>query len=84
MFLLALNLVAVTMSTLLLIYHLDKVRRGLVCHENQNKYDLGFVQNMKNVFGEKWYITWVSPFVESKLPHNGLDWQNHISQYKID
>lgn len=83
-FLLTLNLVAVTMSTLLLIYHLDKVRRGSVCHENQDEYDFGFVQNMKTVFGEKWYITWVSPFVESKLPYDGLDWHNHVNQNKID
>lgn len=33
--LLALNIVAMTMLTLLLIYHLDKVRKGLVCYEKQ-------------------------------------------------
>lgn len=79
-----LNLVAVSMSTLLLVYHLGKVRRGLVCHEKpDNSYNSGLIRNLETVFGEKWYITWISPFIESKLPHNGFDWQNHISQYKL-
>jgi len=73
--LLTLNVVAVTMSTLLLVYHLDKVRKGLVCHEKRSSnYNFGLMRNIKTVFGEKWYITWISPFVESKLPYNGYDW----------
>lgn len=83
--LLTLNLVAVTMSTLLLFYHLNKVCKGLVCHDRQDSnYDLGLKRNLQTVFGEKWYITWISPFIESKLPYNGLDWQRHIDQCKQD
>lgn len=83
--LLALNLVAVTMSTLLLIFHLDKVRKGLVCHEKQDsKYNFGLMQNLETVFGEKWYITWISPFIKSKLPYNGIDWHSHKTQCKTD
>lgn len=83
--LLLLNFVAVTISTLLLIYHLGKVRKGLVCHEKpDSNYNFGLIRNLETVFGEKWYITWISPFIESKLPYNGLDWHSHINQYKID
>lgn len=79
---LALNFIAATMSTLLLVYHFDKMCKGLVCHEKHDGrvYDFGLVQNVKTVFGEKWYITWISPFVKSELPYNGLDWRNHISK----
>lgn len=83
--LLALNFVAVTMSTLLLIYHLRKACKGQVCHEKlDNCYNFGLTRNLEIIFGEKWYITWISPFIKSKLPHNGLDWQNYINQNKID
>lgn len=83
--LLAFNLVAIIMSMLLFIYHFDKVCKGLVCHEkHDNNYNFGFTQNLKTVFGEKWYITWISPFVKSKLPRNGLDWQNHDYHFKTD
>lgn len=82
--LLAFSLVAVTMSMLLFIYHFDKVRKGLLCHEKHDKYNFGFNQNLKTVFGEKWYITWISPFVKSELPRNGLDWQKHCNQFKTD
>ncbi|XP_060838091.1 probable palmitoyltransferase ZDHHC24 isoform X1 [Rhopalosiphum padi] len=81
--LLTLIFIAVTISSLLLIYHLDKVRKGLVCHEKQeNNYDFGLMRNLETVFGEKWYITWISPFIKSKLPYNGIDWQSHVNQYK--
>jgi len=84
--LLALNIISVTMSTLLLIYHSDKVRKGLVCHEMQDSnYDFGLLQNLEIVFGDKWYITWISPFVKSKLPYNGFDWSSSRgNQHKID
>lgn len=83
--LLTLNLVAVTISILLLIYHLCNVCQGLVGNEKQeNNYNFGLMQNLKTVFGEKWYITWISPFIESKLPYDGFNWQSNIYQYKID
>lgn len=83
--LLAFNLTGVILSLLLFIYHLNKACKGLVCHDKQDRnYDFGLVRNLETVFGEKWYITWISPFIKSKLPYNGLDWQRHINQYKID
>lgn len=78
-----LYLTVVIMSTLLLVYHFDKVCKGLVCHEKQNNnYNFGLDRNLEIVFGEKWYITWISPFITSKLPYNGLDWQNTVHQFK--
>lgn len=83
--LLILNIVAVTISILLLIYHLCNVCQGLVGNEKQDSnYNFGSMQNLKTVFGEKWYITWISPLIESKLPYDGFNWQSNIYQYKTD
>lgn len=83
--LLVFSLLGAIVSSLLLVYHWTKVFKGQMCHENQEKnYDFGLVRNLETVFGEKWHITWISPFVESKLPYNGFDWQSHTNQYKID
>jgi len=81
--LLAFNLVATTMSTFLFIHHFEKLRKGLVSHKKyDNNYNFGLTRNLQTVFGEKWYLTWISPFIESKLPYNGLDWQIHIDKFK--
>ena len=37
-------------------------------------YNLGWKQNILEVFGDKWKRTLIWPFVSSKLPHNGVDW----------
>ncbi|CAH1715261.1 unnamed protein product [Aphis gossypii] len=78
-------MVLVPFQSVLTGFHLtaDKVCKGLVCHEKQeSNYDFGLMRNLETVFGEKWYITWISPFIESKLPYNGIDWQSHVNQYK--
>lgn len=61
----------------LFYYHLDLMVRGLVTYEKNHKiskYDLGKLENVRVVFGEKWYLVWLSPFVRSKLPHDGMNW----------
>lgn len=83
--LLLFNLVTGTMSTFLFIYHFEKLRKGLVNHKiYENNYNFGLIQNLAIVFGEKWFISWISPFVQSKLLNNGLDWQIHDDQFKTD
>ncbi|VVC43681.1 Hypothetical protein CINCED_3A015874 [Cinara cedri] len=73
--LLIFSIIGVIYSSLLFIFHLNKVCKGLVCREKQEKnYDFGLVKNLESVFGEKWYITWISPFIKSKLPYDGFNW----------
>ena len=40
-------------------------------------YNLGWKQNILEVFGDKWKRTLIWPFVSSKLPHNGVDWDTN-------
>ncbi|KAK7868622.1 hypothetical protein R5R35_008431 [Gryllus longicercus] len=63
---------------ILFTYHALLVACGRVGYEkNQNisKYDMGMKQNFINVFGERWYISWLSPFISSTLPSNGFCWE---------
>lgn len=60
------------------VYNLTNVMQGVTMYEKGKKindYNLGdTVENMKQVFGKRWYLIWISPFIESKLPHDGIHW----------
>ena len=38
-------------------------------------YDLGFVENLKETFGDNWKIAWVFPLVSSPLPGDGINFK---------
>lgn len=68
---------ALLLTSVLLVYHCHLVLNGKTTHESNvhsTIYDLGWRQNLMEVFGENMHLTWVLPFVKSKLPHNGVDW----------
>lgn len=61
----------------LLYYHLKLVSKGSVMYElkeDRHLYDLGLKKNIVDVFGHKWFLVWLSPLMESKLPHDGIHW----------
>lgn len=62
----------------LLWYHVNLMLSGMVTYEKNHKislYNFGKTQNIKEVLGERWYIVWISPFITSNLPSNGITWQ---------
>lgn len=66
----------------LLYFHVDMILRGMVSPERRNKlslYDLGIKDNIKTVFGDNWYLIWISPFIKSNLPGNGIIWETKVS-----
>uniref|UniRef100_A0A6M2DKG0 Palmitoyltransferase n=1 Tax=Xenopsylla cheopis TaxID=163159 RepID=A0A6M2DKG0_XENCH len=70
-----LTIIALALSGILLIYHFNLLKNGSVVHErNSRLYDFGFKMNMLSVFGERWYLTWISPTIKSYLPHDGVHW----------
>lgn len=69
------NMVGMLFTGVLLVYHGRLILRGRVVHErNSCEYDLGRLNNLKMVLGERWHLVWLSPFLDSKLPHNGVNW----------
>ncbi|XP_044007530.1 probable palmitoyltransferase ZDHHC24 [Aphidius gifuensis] len=59
------------------VYHVHLILSGSVAHEkskNITKYNNGWRDNIIQVFGDKWYLTWITPFIKSTLPHDGTNW----------
>ena len=66
----------------LCIYHFSLVFNGNVANESNKRihlYDLGWKQNIKEVLGERWYLTFLLPYTTSQLPHNGVIWDTSSS-----
>lgn len=73
------NLVGCLFTGVLLIYHANLISNGMLVHEKNKKisisYDLGSkIENWKIVFGEKYHIAWLSPFIQSEIKHDGIHW----------
>lgn len=78
------SVVGMLYTGVLCIYHFRLVLKGCVANESNKKiytYNLGWKQNIKEVFGERWYLTWLVPYIRSQLPHNGVVWDTPDSWY---
>jgi palmitoyltransferase len=63
-------LVGSALAGVLLIYHGKLVVRNSLTHEkNKGSYDMGTIENLKIIFGDKWLLSLVWPFTESTLPN---------------
>lgn len=74
---LVLNAVGLVISGLLLHFHLRLLYRGTVSYEytkNNFQYNVGLKENIVNTLGTRWYVAWISPFINSPLARNGVDW----------
>jgi len=45
------------------------------------EYNQGLVENWKIVLGERWYLTFLSVYFDSRLPHDGT---NFVKQSQIN
>ncbi|KAJ8726416.1 hypothetical protein PYW07_001114 [Mythimna separata] len=78
-FLLMVNVLIGLSTGFLFIYHFNNLLRGRLVPETKSYirdyiYDRGWKHNLIEVFGSRWYLTWISPFIPSKLPGNGVEW----------
>ncbi|XP_026757245.1 probable palmitoyltransferase ZDHHC24 [Galleria mellonella] len=78
-FLVVINVIIGVFSGFLFFYHFNNLLKGKVVPETKNdnkgsSYDRGWKANLIEVFGSRWYLTWISPFVHSPLPGNGIEW----------
>lgn len=81
LFLILIVLLGGAFTGVLLFFHIDLMLKSVVTHERnqKSKYDRDQIENIKVVLGDKWYLVWLSPWVESKLPCDGIDWSNIVS-----
>lgn len=86
-FFLVLNVLNGIANGFLFIYHFNNLLRGRLVPETRScsKYfihDKGWKLNVIEVFGSRWYLTWISPTINSVLPGNGIEWPVD-NKYKI-
>ena len=58
-----------------MFFHLQNVCHGQITYERTHKifkYNIGWKENFKAVFGKNWKFAWISPGIPSKLPGDGL------------
>ncbi|XP_067630376.1 probable palmitoyltransferase ZDHHC24 [Eurosta solidaginis] len=76
-----LNLIASIYSIVLIAFHTPYILRGAKeCEKHEQRYDLGMRRNLEMVLGKRMKIAWLSPFVKSELPHDGIHWENIIDE----
>lgn len=78
-FLLVINVIVGLFTGFLSFYHFNNIIKGRIVSETSAYTDdfihnKGWKLNMIEVFGDKWYMTWISPFIHSRLPGNGITW----------
>ncbi|XP_054738440.1 probable palmitoyltransferase ZDHHC24 isoform X1 [Anastrepha obliqua] len=72
-----LNVIASAYSMVLIAYHTPYIMRGAKdCEKHAQRYDQGVRRNLVTVLGKRMKLAWLSPFVESELPHDGVHWEN--------
>ena len=65
-----------TLNDLLTVkVHIDVVKDGRTRHEidiNEGmNYKKSLISNLEEIFGQNWKLTWLSPFIPSKLHGDG-------------
>lgn len=73
----AINIMAMFLFTLLLGFQVFFISRGQTqfeCRKKVRKHNLNFVDNWKLVLGKSWYLVWLSCYVSSQLPGDGLEY----------
>ncbi|XP_068621040.1 probable palmitoyltransferase ZDHHC24 [Battus philenor] len=77
-FLVLINFLVGSFTGFLFFYHFNNILKGKITPENKNTseslYNKGWKSNLIEVLGYKWYLTWISPFISSPLPGNGVEW----------
>ncbi|XP_011192711.2 probable palmitoyltransferase ZDHHC24 [Zeugodacus cucurbitae] len=76
-----LNIITSAYSIVLIAYHAPFILRGgKECEREPKRYDLGVRRNLEMVLGKRMNMTWISPFIQSDLPHDGIHWENVIDE----
>ncbi|XP_063001954.1 probable palmitoyltransferase ZDHHC24 [Elgaria multicarinata webbii] len=69
-----------------LLFHSLLALRGQTTKEwfeGNRQYDLGWRDNLREVLGEQWYLAWLTPFIASPLPGDGITFQTRSPQFEL-
>lgn len=75
LFLAGISIFSLCLFTGLLIFQVRLISKGQVTYERKRgklEYNLGLIENIKDVLGTRWYIAWISPIIPSPLPGDGV------------
>lgn len=82
-FLVEINFIVGLFTGFLFLYHFNNLLKGKITPESKMEdkvsYSRGLKMNLIEVFGSRWYLTWISPYIKSSLPGNGAEW---VCEYK--
>lgn len=71
--------VAIVHFVRMLVFNWEMLcKRALSYEKDGSKYDRGFWKNIETIFGRRWWLVWLSPFVSSELPYDGVHWRNEL------
>ncbi|XP_011213908.2 probable palmitoyltransferase ZDHHC24 [Bactrocera dorsalis] len=73
-----LNVVAVVLSSILLVFHWIPIINGSTSYERRLDYPYGrdLYTNLRSIFGKRMYLVWLSPFLSSELLEDGANWDD--------
>ena len=72
------NFMAMFLFTCLVGFQVFFISRGQTqfeCKKKNRDFSGTFSENWKVVLGSAWYLTWISAYISSPLPGNGLDFK---------
>lgn len=75
LFIAGVSVFSLLLFTGLLYLQIRIITKGQTTYERKRsvrEYDLGFIENIKDILGKRWYIAWISPFIPSPLPGDGV------------
>ena len=77
-FIMGINCMAMLLFTVLVCFQVFFISSGQTQFECRKKvchYSLTLMENWRVVLGNKWYLTWICPYITSKLPGDGTDFK---------
>lgn len=72
--------IAMGLCFMILYLHITLIKDNQVMHErgeNITVYNIGAYENVRGLFGKKWYMCFLSAFAKSELTFDGINWKTN-------
>lgn len=81
LFVYEINFILFIYIVVLICFHMPNILKGATTYERRMAhYDFGWKKNLEMVLGRRWHLVWLSPFINSPLPHDGIHWELLLKQ----